>query len=201
MNKYVISYNASKDIDWSGIPYIKISNYQIKPEADVDATAQMCWSEEKLSVRLACTEPSILARYSGECDPVYRDSCLEMFLCPKAEDGRYFNFEFNPNGSSYVGFGYGRNDRMRLRPLNIRELLSVRNYREGDSWEIRFDVPIDMLRLFMPEYSLAEGRKMRGNFYTCGDGVKPPHELMWNPITNGCSDFHQSEFFGDIVLG
>jgi len=189
------------EIDWSKIPGIKIESYQKEPEADVDAAAQVCWDEEKLYVRLTSTEPCILARYTGECDPVYQDSCLEMFLCPKAEDGRYFNFEFNPNGSSFVGFGYGREDRMRLHPLDIKKLLSVRNYREGNSWEIRFDVPITMIQLFMPEFTLTEGRRMRGNFYTCGDDVKPYHELSWNPITNGNDDFHQSEFFGELVLG
>jgi len=201
MNKYIISYNDQEDIDWSKIPGIKIENYQHKPEADVDAAAQVCWNKDKLCVRLTCTEPSILARYTGEYDPVYQDSCLEMFLCPKAEDGRYFNFEFNPNGSSFVGFGYGRNDRMRLHPWNVKELLSVRNYRDGNSWEIRFDVPITMIQLFMPDFKLTEGRQMRGNFYTCGDDVKPSHELMWSLITNGKTDFHQSEFFGELVLG
>lgn len=200
MNKYVIFHNTSGDIIWSDVPELRIDSYQKKPDANISAVAQICWNVEKLSVRLSCTEPAILARYMGENDPVYRDSCLEMFLCPKAEDGRYFNFEFNPNGSSFVGFGYGRNDRMRLHPINIRKLLSIRNYREGDFWEIRFDVPVTLLQLFMPEYTLTEGRKMRGNFYACGDDVEPNHELMWNLITNEKSDFHQPEFFGELVL-
>lgn len=201
MKKYIISHSALETIDWLNVPEIKIESYQKKPEAKIDAAAQVCWSKERLCVRLTCTEPSILARYSGECDPVYRDSCLEMFLCPKAEDGRYFNFEFNPNGASFFGFGYGRDDRIRLHPLNIRKLLNIRNHIESCFWEIQFDIPVKLLQLFMPDYSLIEGRKMRGNFYTCGDDVEPNHELMWNLITNGINDFHQSAYFGELVLG
>lgn len=199
MNKYVVK-QISNQINWSLISEMKINNYIEKPILPVLAAAQMCWDKEYLHVRLTAKESEILARFVGDADPVCQDSCLEMFLCPIAEDSRYFNIEVNPNGASFFGFGHNREDIIRLHPWNVRELLNIETYQEGNFWSVRFDIPERVIRLFMPEFSLKKGHRMRANFYKCGEDIKPAHEMIWNPITNGNSDFHQSEFFGDLIL-
>ena len=112
----------------------------------------------------------------------------------------YFNFEMNPFGASYLGFGHGRNDLVRLHPGNVRELFNIRTSIDDSSWTLQYDIPHSFIRLFIPEFDPVSGHRMRANFYKCGDDIQPEHELMWNPITNGNADFHQPEFFGELVL-
>lgn len=200
MKTYTVMYCKQNKVNWEMVPVLSIDCYQVKPVIPVEAKAQVCWTEDALLVRLCAKEPQILARFSGDQDPVCRDSCLEIFLCPIAGDGRYFNFECNPNAATYFGFGFGREDRMRLHPGDIRELLSINMFQSGDQWGVTFRLPIKVIRLFMPEFILQAGIKMRANFYKCGDDILPNHELMWSPITNGRTDFHQSEFFGELQL-
>ena len=65
---------------------------------------------------------------------------------------------------------------------------------------LQYDIPHSFIRLFIPEFDPVSGHRMHANFYKCGDDIQPEHELMWNPITNGNADFHQPEFFGELVL-
>lgn len=200
MKKYTVIKNAGNFSNWSQIPSLSIDTYINKPLLPVQASAQLCWDEMCLHVRLTANEPQILARFEDDNSPVCRDSCLEMFLSPIASDSRYFNFEINPNGASFFGFGHGRDDLIRLHPWDIRKLLNVRTFVDEHFWSVCFDVPQSLIQLFFPEFKLQSGNHMRANFYKCGDDIVPEHELIWNPITNGISDFHQPKFFGDLYL-
>ena len=199
MKRYIVPH-FEKDIDWRRVDELHIDQYQFAPQRAVKATAKVCWTAHALHVHMTAKEPEILAQYHGDCDPVYEDSCLEMFVCPCAGDDRYFNLECNPNGSMYFGFGYGRDDRMRLHPADIRALLAVKTNVKEDEWMADFALSRDTIALFFPDFHFKSGARMRANFYKCGNRITPPHELMWSPITNGKQDFHQSEFFGELIL-
>ena len=200
MKQYRIPYCGSEPICWDTVPAAMVDIPMAKSEISFDTQAQLCWNEDGIYARLQIMEPAYLARFTGEYDAVWQDSCLEMFFCPEADDGRYFNFECNPNGAAFFGIGLGRLDRLRLHPWDIRERLSIRPFTFDGGWGVCFCIPVEVIRLFFPGFTLHEGHRMRGNFYTCGDDVKPMHELVWSPITNGKSDFHQSEFFGELLL-
>lgn len=201
MERYIVQKYIEGKTDWAQVPEISINRYQFKPEAVVTATARLCWTDSALLVHMQAAEENILTRFSGDYDPVYRDSCLELFISPCAEDQRYFNFECNSNGATYFGFGYGRHDRMRLHPANIRSLFSIDVKRYDNIWTLDYRFPLSVFKLFFPDIQFKSGMRMRGNFYKCGNDIQPLHELMWNQIENDKSDFHQPEFFGELVLG
>ena len=200
MNTYMIKRRTGGAADWSRVPQARLEYALVQPPAPVTAAAQLCWDDAGLYVRLTAREPQILARFTGESDPVCRDSCLELFLCPLADDPRYFNIELNPNGACFFGFGRGRVDLIRLHPWDVRRMLAIEPFREHDLWGVSYCVPQSVIRLFMPGFTLRAGLHMRANFYKCGDDLCPPHELCWSPITNGVTDFHQPAFFGDLYL-
>jgi hypothetical protein len=77
-----------------------------------------------LYVHLRATESDIRAEYTEPLSPVCQDSCLEFFFMPEGED-RYFNYEINPNGCLYIGFGHGRSDSTALYREDMQDLLSV----------------------------------------------------------------------------
>src|SRR5690554_7495337 len=75
-----------------------------------------------LKVRLKTNENEIKATYQKMNDPVYKDSCLELFLSPSLQTPDfYFNFELNSLGSLLLGYGTKREERHRVILENFRD--------------------------------------------------------------------------------
>lgn len=135
--------------------------------------------------------------------PVSQDSCVEVFLQP-AEDGPYWNFEFNCIGAINAST---RTERPNPRRLSDMELSLVRRYpscgtrpfRELQglfSWNLLVAIPFELLGIRYEGKPL----KIRGNFYKCSSGASIPHYMSWSPIATPDPDFHRPEFFGDLLL-
>jgi hypothetical protein len=43
-----------------------------------------------------------------------------------------------------------------------------------------------------------KGKKMRGNFYKCGDELSVPHFVSWTKINTPNPSFHVPECFGGL---
>ena len=91
MSNYTI---FPKTGNWNDIPIAAIANRLWTDEVDIVSTAQVCYDDEALYVRLTAKEKDIRAEESGCIGVPCKDSCLEFFFCPVEEDKRYFNFEF-----------------------------------------------------------------------------------------------------------
>lgn len=186
--------------DWACVPAVELKNHLWSDVRAISAQAQLCWDEDNLYVRLQATEPDILCRFDGLCDPVYQDSCLEFFFSPKEGDSRYFNFEGNPNGAMYIGFGAMGENRCRLHIPNVRELFQICPFSTSDGWGLTYRIPVRFIQIFEPNFHLHPGLQLRANFYKCGDETKQPHFIAWNPIDLPSPSFHQPDFFGCIVF-
>ena len=114
MNIYEVYPASENGPQWESLPKAEISNVQWIDAPGIQAWAQLCYDQEYLYVRLEAVEEHILARYTGDNDPVCNDSCLEFFFASREEGIRYFNMEVNPNGACYFGYGKLRNERCRL---------------------------------------------------------------------------------------
>ena len=90
--------------DWNAIEVMPIDTLLWCPEVPITASAQLCYDENAIYVRLSAQEPHIRAEERGPLGVPCEDSCLEFFFSPHSDD-TYFNFEANPNGSLYVGYG------------------------------------------------------------------------------------------------
>ena len=106
MNAYTILYQSVPD--WENVPIVELHHTDWLPEAPIRAWAQLCRDDQGLWVRLEAEEANVRATLSEPLDEVYQDSCLEFFFAPIASDSRYLNFEFNPLGNIYLGFGSTR---------------------------------------------------------------------------------------------
>ena len=185
--------------DWSDIPVIPIDEHLETPGVDIEATAQICYDEEALYVRLTAKEKHIRAEYIEPLDMPCEDSCLEFFFCPMEGDNRYFNIEFNPNCCMYLGLGSCLQDLVRLFPA-WENVLCPQATRTSDGWEIMYQVPVSFVRRFFPEFQLESGKIIRANFYKCGDLTVQEHELCWNRLAEDEHDFHRPCDFGVLVL-
>ena len=120
---YHISH-VQGEIDWDRVPKLDLDDILWLPDQGVRAFGQFCYEKDMLHVHLRATESDIRAEYTEPLSPVCQDSCLEFFFMPEGED-RYFNYEINPNGCLYIGFGHGRSDSTALYREDMQDLLSV----------------------------------------------------------------------------
>ena len=116
----------------------------------------------------------------------------------------YFNIECNCIGKLLIAKGAGRQNRI---PLNENILKRIdRSSSLGYSpvenlsgdWEVSLIIPVE---IFYPEISdTFNNAEAKGNFYKCGDLLKTPHFLSWNPIHTEKPDFHRPDHFEQLIF-
>jgi hypothetical protein len=143
-------------------------------------------------------------------DPVYEDSCVEMFLEPRTDRG-HLNFEFNCGGAllaSHVtdprrvpgGFAaYRRLTDQDGRQVQVRASLPpVVDPEIGHpvTWQLAFFVPTRLLENYVGPLGPLGGQVWRANFYKCGDRTSHPHWAAWSPVDE--LNFHLPRCFGTL---
>ena len=144
--------------------------------------------------------------------PVYRDSCVEFFVQPKAGSG-YFNFEFNCGGAllcSYItdhrrtpeGFAaFHRLSGDECRMVRIGHSLPETVFPEISEpveWRLEFFIPIALLERYAGPLGFPGDHEWKANFFKCGDDTSHPHWASWQPLPE--KNFHLPECFGTIVF-
>ncbi len=196
---YILPHISGKP-QWDAIPSVSICHPLWSNVPEIVPSAQAAWDEDALYVRLQALEPHILRRFTGIYDSVCDDSCLEFFFCPEGNT-RYFNFEANPNGALYVGYGQAAPARTRLIRQNFGEIFGVQTFDIPGGWGVELRIPVSFIRIFVPEFTLEAGKTLQANFYKCGDETVKPHYFAWNPVDLPEPNFHRPDFFGTITLG
>lgn len=184
-------FNAIDTVNWEEYPY--------RPEAAFRIVATDCG----FIINYRVSEQSVAAVADGDCGRVWEDSCVEFFSCP-TNDGTYYNVECNCVGTVLVAAGKDRHERQRapkavLEAIERWSSLGRENFEErvGDvTWQVVLLVPYSVY--FQHDIKNIKGRSIRANFYKCGDNLKTPHFLSWNPIDVPNPDFHRPEHFGTI---
>lgn len=196
--------NSEKTI--SSIPSTYISDYKwirnnYKPKVEI----KLGYNEKFLFAYFKSYEKIIKASYTNINDPVYKDSCVELFinLFPN-ETESYFNFEMNPLGTLLVGFGHKYN-RMNLPVEMIEKIMITSNIKKRiigkhglDYWSVKLLIPFI---LFENSYHKKfQADNARGNFFKCGDETYFKHFGVWNNIDYQEPNFHLPEYFGNLIF-
>jgi len=187
--------------DKNDIAALNWDNFKYKPEVKFI----MAYGPKEIYLKFYVREAHTKAEKSEINEMVCQDSCVEFFVSP-ADDGLYYNFEFNPIGTIHVSCGTGRHDRKRIEKdiaAKVRTLGSMGalpfSERSGDlSWTLTIAIPLEVF--INHETGSLKGRTFRANFYKCGDMLTVPHYVTWNPVLTEKPDFHRPEFFGEIVF-
>jgi len=166
-----------------------------------DVKFSIAYSRHELLLKYYVTEQWFKAEKSGTNQEVYEDSCVEFFVSP-ADDGIYYNLEFNAIGACLMGSGTGRENLKRTDPGIIAAIRrkgsageEVINEKNGEfSWTITVAIPFSVF--FHHNLSGLKGLTFRANFYKCGDKLSVPHYLTWSPVETPKPDFHRPEYFG-----
>jgi len=207
VNKVSISESASWDdifkslesAAWNVIDTINWAEFAYCPEVHF----RMQHSDTAFLLQYKVKEQAVRAIAAVDNGQVWRDSCVEFFVIP-ADDGIYYNFEFNCIGTALLSAGESRRGRESA-PSSI--LSTIRRFPslgrhpfaeriEETAWDLTVVIPYTLF-FKHPDYSPA-GKTVRANFYKCGDDLTVPHFLSWNPIDTETPDFHRPEFFGTV---
>ena len=186
-------YTIRRFNGWDGVEALSIDTRLWCPEVDIEPKAQIAWDDDGLYVRLTAREAHIRAEHTAPDGMPCEDSCLEFFFSPTPGDPRYFNLEYNPNASLYLGFGDGKNPN---RLLPEREWFGAEASRTADGWQVEYTVPFEFVRIFVPGFNPSPGDAIRANCYKCGDLTVAEHYLAWNPCTSAEPNFHRPQDFG-----
>jgi hypothetical protein len=157
--------------------------------------------EDGLLIKFYVKEDVTRATFTIDNQPVYRDSCVELFIDPSG-DGTYYNFEFSAIGTLLLAFGVNRHDRENalseitnsVKRLSSIGIAPFDNLRDKSPWHLTVMIPYTSF--WRHSLLSLEGKGVRGNFQKCGDDLPVPHYLTWNPIPTPHPDYHKPEYFG-----
>ncbi len=164
-----------------------------------ETTAVLQKTDTAILVKFTAEDRFIRAKYKNHNDPVYKDSCVELFLSPKPDtDKRYINFETNANGAMLVGLGVSRHER---RLFSEAECSGVTAKAEitDNAFSITLSVPFSFLEGIFGRID-KDNCIMHMNLYKCGDETPKPHYACWSMIETDEPDYHRPEFFGKLIL-
>lgn len=159
---------------------------------------------EKLFLQFNVVEKDIHSVISEDFGDVWTDPCVEFFVSP--DENSYYNFECTCIGRMLVACHVSGGETIKM-PTEI--LATVERYSTlGNSnfglcngetvWSIIEVIPAKAL--FNHEIFSWDGKRMRANFYKCGDNLPNPHFLSWNRIEYPRPNFHLPEFFGEVYF-
>ena len=179
------------------IETINWEDYQYKPEI----TFSIAYNDFEIFLKYYVKENFFKAEKTKTNQMVCEDSCVEFFVSPE-EDGIYYNIEFNGIGTCLLGTGTTRENSTRADSeiiSKIRRLTSAGGKpikeREGEfTWTITIAIPFEVF--FHHKVEDLKGKTFRANFYKCGDKLKVPHYVTWNPVGTEKPDYHQPVYFG-----
>lgn len=178
-------------VNWKDFPY--------KP----DVSVRIAYNENELFLRYKVNEQAIKAEITENNGPVWTDSCVEFFLSPEGND-EYYNLEMTCIGTALLGFrkkGEPATHATGEQIASIRRISSLgdRPFSEqkmNTKWDITIAIPWEVF--FNHALRPLQGKKMRGNFYKCGDGLTVPHFVSWTKIKTDKPSFHVPESFGGL---
>ena len=148
---------------------------------------------------LKCYEENPRTECYGRDEPVYTDSCLELFVAPVSTRKEYINVECNSKGVFLCEFGEGKYNRA-LSASVTRFSPLVESFYGCDGKGSFWGVYITLTKNFIADVYKVELKDInfdliRLNFYKCGDGCAVPHYLAFSPVTTLPPGFHNPDCF------
>lgn len=189
LDKEKVDFQPINTVNWAAYPYC--------PEVQF----RMAHTDDAILLNYRVKEASVRAVAAADNGAVWEDACVEFFCVP-AGDGIYYNIECNCAGTLLIGAGPERNNREHA-PQEVMDRvqrwasLGRAPFEEkvGEcNWELALVIPYSAF--FKHQLTNLDGKKIRANFYKCGDNLQTPHFLSWNPIEIENPDFHRPDFFG-----
>lgn len=186
--------NAIDCCNWPGeFPYTPNSSFKLFHDG------------KNLYIRFEVCENDIHTLVTEDFGEVWTDPCVEFFVSPGGNMD-YYNFEctcigkmlmaWHPHGEQKENAALELLDTIERIPSLGRNNFPLK---EGEThWSLIEIIPIETL--FRSGLDSWSSKKMRANFYKCGDNLPTPHFISWNVIEWPEPSFHRPEFFGELIF-
>ncbi len=154
---------------------------------------------------LKCYEANPRTECIKRDDPVYTDSCLELFVAPISDRKEYVNVECNSKGIFLCEFGEGKYNRGLVSQLTALSP-SVNSFKGEDTNGVYWGVCVELTKAFIADlYKVNQCEiaftSIRLNFYKCGDGCPIQHYVAFAPVTDLPPGFHNPSCFVTFKKG
>ena len=194
---------------WQNVPAIEVANFRKESSSHRPiTTVKILYSPDRLHGLFRVHDRYIRCIRNQFQDEVYKDSCVEFFIQPKAKKG-YFNFEFNCGGallayyivdSTRTSSGFKQ-----FTPLSFEDASRIRIYHslpevvdpeitDETIWIIELTIPFAIFEKYVGPLTPVIGQTWRGNLYKCADDSSHPHWAAWSPVDQ--LNFHLPHCFG-----
>lgn len=126
-------------VPWAGFPY--------KPQV----AFAIAHGEKALFLKFYVEEKHLKAIYSEPNNPVYKDSCVEMFIS-FGDELEYYNFEFNCAGTCLLSFGEQRAMRQMssdeiIRSISFQNTIKPASNTDANiAWELTLAIPYSVFQ-------------------------------------------------------
>jgi len=201
------------DAAWAEHPVLEIARF--RPESSdhrPPTRARMAYDDKGLGGIFHVQDRYVRSVHARFGEPVYRDSCVEIFLQPKPDKG-YLNFEMNAGGTLLASHitdhrrtpdGFAAFTRL---PEEDGSLVGVRSslprvvdpeVQAPVEWELAFFIPISLLEKYVGPIGPLGGQTWRANLYKCADATSHPHWASWSPVD--ALNFHLPGCFGTLAF-
>jgi hypothetical protein len=192
LKQHQVKYHTLQHVNWK-------SNYPYKPIAQF----ALAYTPSALLVSYRATEEGLIANYTHDQDPVFKDACMELFIQPE-NDSIYYNFECNCLGYILMQGGTTLRPRQEAPEDILRNIkrwssmgqMRVRGTKKPTSWEVALIIPYSSF--FLHHIDSMNGRKAKANIYKCGGEKQYEHYVSWSPIKTRRPNFHVPQFFGQL---
>lgn len=155
-----------------------------------------------LVAMLKCYEAEPRAVYTKRDDPMYLDSCLELFVAPVKGRKEYVNVECNSKGAFLTEFGDGKYNRSLVASITqlSPEVCSFGGEDDnGAYWGVQVALTKDFICSLYKLDDSFEVSDIRANFYKCGDDCDVQHYVAFSPVTTLPPGFHNPDCFVDFI--
>ena len=218
MKKYKVLFAAQSlgiDILWDGamwqnIPALNVSCWHKNSMHRPETQCKLLYDQERIYGIFRIQDRYVRCVRTCFQSEVYKDSCVEFFVQPKAAGG-YFNFEFNCGGAllaSYITDPTRIAGKVKeFAPLTPEDDLQIKRFSNLPpivepeitrqiTWFLGFSIPFAVLEKYIGTLAEASGQTWRANFYKCGNATSQPHWASWSPLSE--LNFHLPADFGKI---
>jgi hypothetical protein len=196
---------------WSGVTALEVAEFRPESSGHRPRTrARLLHTDDGLHGIFHVEDRYVACRHTRYQAQVCEDSCVEVFLQPKAGDG-YLNFEMNCGGTLHAAYvtdhrrdngalaaavplteGEGRQVAIRT---SLPRVVDPEIASEVD-WELAFFIPRSVLEGHVGPIGPLAGQEWRANLYKCADRTSHPHWAAWSPVD--ALNFHLPSCFGRL---
>jgi hypothetical protein len=199
---------------WSAAAPLDIAHFHPRSSEHRPRTqARLLHDTEGLHVIFRVQDRWVRAVSARFQDPVWADSCVELFVRPRADRG-YFNFEMSCGGVLLLyyiedptrtadGFvKFTKVEEKHLEGFRVYHSLPQRvepEIADPVDWVVQYFLPFTLFAPYLGSAPPAAGSTWRANLFKCADECSHPHWASWAPIGEELN-FHQPDRFGELVF-